>query len=88
MEKVVCLKINRLLSFKQEDLDIYHTVLSLFVNANDVQVCWDWDGHIFKGIVNIYKFEVFKTKYKVKCNDLDKYMHVYNSKNNYEVMSV
>ena len=41
------LKINKLLTFKQEDIAICRQIESLFVDRP--HVCFDWNGHIFTG---------------------------------------
>ena len=41
-------KINKLLTFHEKDLEIYYDLLKLF--DTNVRVCFDWDGHVFTGI--------------------------------------
>ena len=41
------LYINKLLTFKEEDIKIYNDIRKMF--DTDMHVCLNWDGHIFTG---------------------------------------
>ena len=49
-------RINRLLTFAEEDIKIYHEILKLF--DKDVRVRFDWAGHIFRRKKDIKKIPI------------------------------
>jgi hypothetical protein len=44
-------RINKLLTFHEKDLEIYRDLLKLFDTNVYLRIRFDWDGHIFTGIL-------------------------------------